>query len=101
MSDNKHNGWTNYETWAAALWIDNEQSSLERWQDCARQCLADASPEGCTKGEQAWFDLTDMLKTSHEEDAPEVEGVYVDLLNAALSEINWHEIAAHLIDGLE
>ena len=25
-----YNGWTNYETWAVKLWMDNEEGSYER-----------------------------------------------------------------------
>ena len=27
-----YNGWTNYETWNVALWIDNEESSQGYWR---------------------------------------------------------------------
>ena len=37
MSDTKYNGWTNYETWAVKLWIDNEQGTQLAWQDAARE----------------------------------------------------------------
>lgn len=32
MSDNTYNGWTNYETWQAALWL-NEADFLGRCED--------------------------------------------------------------------
>ena len=32
MSDNTYNGWTNYETWQAALWL-NEEDFLGRCQE--------------------------------------------------------------------
>jgi hypothetical protein len=37
----------------------------------------------------------------HEDSAPVIEGVFQDLLQAALSEVNWWEIAKHLIDDVE
>lgn len=27
MNRNEYNGWTNYETWACALWLDNDEGS--------------------------------------------------------------------------
>ena len=34
-----YNGWTNYETWAVALWIGNEPGSYEYWEhDQAEDC---------------------------------------------------------------
>ncbi len=29
--DNRYNGWTNYETWAVSLWIDNDQATQMYW----------------------------------------------------------------------
>jgi hypothetical protein len=39
-----------------------------------------------------------VLQSSHLESAPELTGTYADLLNAALSEVNWYEIAEHMVD---
>jgi hypothetical protein len=33
--------------------------------------------------------------------APELQGVYADLLGHALSSVNWHEIAEHYVDDLD
>jgi hypothetical protein len=35
MADTTYNGWTNYETWAIALWIDNDRASYDYWRDIA------------------------------------------------------------------
>jgi hypothetical protein len=35
--DKKYNGWTNYETWNVALWLDNEQSSERHWRGAAQE----------------------------------------------------------------
>jgi hypothetical protein len=32
---------------------------------------------------------------------PITEGMYADLLGAAISSINWHEIAGHYVDDVE
>ena len=32
---------------------------------------------------------------------PEIGGLYLDLLNGAMREINWHEIARHLVERAE
>jgi len=36
--DGKYNGWANYETWLAKLWIDNDQGSQEYWAETTRMC---------------------------------------------------------------
>lgn len=39
MNHNEYNGWTNYETWAVNLWIDND-GGTERWTERASEILA-------------------------------------------------------------
>jgi hypothetical protein len=75
-----YNGWTNYETWNVALWIDNEPGSYEQRRDLARAAR------------NAW-QLADSLRDWILEDAPNLGGLYGDLLGAALGEVNWQEIA--------
>lgn len=81
-----YNSWTNYETWAVALWIDNEQGSYQEARSMARQA-------------RDKYSLADSLKEWIGECAPEIEAtLYSDLLNAALSEVDWTEIAEHYAD---
>jgi hypothetical protein len=35
--NNNYNGWTNYETWVTALWIDNDQNSYNYRNELAEQ----------------------------------------------------------------
>lgn len=94
----KYNGWTNYETWAVALWIDNEDGSYRHWRTRAREELAnetDGAPH-LAKGREkraAAQTLAEELKQEITEGAPDIEGIYADLLGAALSEVNWYEVA--------
>lgn len=105
MSEAKtYNGWTNYETWAVNLWIDNEQSTQEYWLERAEYWHKAASTsEYWTPAESAKFNLADELKESVEAEQPEaVNGtMYADLLMAALSEVNWQEIAQNLLSEFE
>ena len=41
------------------------------------------------------------LKERLEENVPELEGLYADLLSAALSEIDWFEIANNILSDTE
>ncbi len=104
--DTKYNGWTNYETWAVKLWIDNEQSSYRSWQSIAQDIwddsIADRSYKGQTREQAFTYDLAKRLKDEHEENAPTSEAnVYSDLMNAALSEVNWYEIAEHYLEDID
>ena len=108
--DVTHNGWTNYETWAVKLWIDNEESDYRYWRDAAQECYDDAADglsaygkftgrEIFTRDERAVLELEKRLKDEIEEAAPDLgASMFADLMNAALSEVNWHEIAASMID---
>lgn len=96
MTHKEYNGWTNYETWAVALWLDNDEQSQGYWRDMARECLdmARQNPsEVLSVAQDAAYQLADRIKEEHEEALPEVTGFASDLLNAAMSEVNWQEIA--------
>lgn len=110
MERKEYNGWTNYETWLVNLWMDNEQGSQAYWREMAQECLdaetseedtADETTEACN---EAARELAERIKGEHE-DAQESQvtcvGLFADLLNAAMSEVDWRDIAQHLIDDLE
>lgn len=96
-TDEKYNGWKNYETWAVALWIDNEQSTQEAARQMARD-ISEYSPDALN-GRSIQGMLADCLKEWIEEQNPlaETATVFTDLLNAALSEVDWYEVAEHYL----
>lgn len=101
-TDNKYNGWTNYETWCVSMWIDNDQGSQEYWQGRAEEIYQVAEGDGTfTRSEHAAFDLAEELKDCHEQSDPlsDQSGVFSDLLTGALSAVNWHEIALSILES--
>ncbi len=84
MSDDKtYNGWTNYETWNVALWLDNDQGTHEQCHDMAKDARSES-------------DLAAQLKDMVHEWAPDLgASLFSDLLSAALGEVDWREIAGH------
>jgi hypothetical protein len=105
MTHKEYNGWTNYETWNVKLWIDNEQGSSEYWAEAATEAWDEAeykrTYQSQTRKESASCILADHLKNEFEEAQPEVTGMWADLLNAAMSEVNWYEIAENMLEEFE
>ena len=93
MNKDPYNGYTNYETWNIKLWIDNDQGSQEYWADFTAECLAESDDES-----DAVDMVRDALQQQHEDALPELTGFAADLLNAAMSEVNWREIAQDLVN---
>lgn len=112
MTESKtYNGWTNYETWAVALWIGNEEGSYVYWEkEQAEECYKEAVEDDSDADRQAWtdqatYELARRMKDQFtDEENCSVLGeatVYSDLLRAALSEVNWDEIARNYVEGLD
>ncbi len=101
MVSNSHQGWSNYETWCVNLGLANEEQTYRRCQSLATEAREHA--ETCpqvrdnvwTFEEAPTFLLADALKEFVEDGNPlaSQSSMYSDLLTAALSEVNWHEIA--------
>lgn len=99
-----YNGWANYESWAVALWIDNSHASYHYWRERATEAIKDA-PESArvrnlkfAENEAARLQLADELRESFNDETPiRDSSIYADLLNAALGEVDWFEIADHLL----
>jgi hypothetical protein len=102
-----YQGWKNYETWAVALWIDNDRGSHEYWQERADEIVEEFSGRENNDPTDVVFALADALKDHHEEAAFEEpdngglgfgdKGVFTDLLQAALSEVDWREVSVSVL----
>lgn len=84
MTDKTYNGWTNYATWRVNL----EVFDGANWNDY----YIGSFPEP--------YDLGLALKEYVEQLLADTtpQGLALDYAYAFLSEVNWHEIAEHLIE---
>lgn len=91
MTDTKHNGWTNYATWRVNL----EMFDATPFEEF----LGDADPALICA-----YTLADALKERAEYyiecEMEGKEGTFAEsYARAFLSEVNWDEIARHIIEG--
>jgi hypothetical protein len=107
MESRTYNRWSNYETWAVALWLDNDQALYEHTRELTQRAWQDALTGGhmqawdFTQREAAACRLAEVLRDFIEEQNPvTVASLYADLMNAAFCEVNWHEVAESYIDEL-
>jgi hypothetical protein len=101
-TDKTYNGWTNYETWAVNLWMDNSEGDQRYVRELASEAWHEATAtEYSTRQQEAVYNLASRLKDMHDEVLPEAiqNTVYADLLNSALDRVNWHEIASALLEN--
>lgn len=96
-----YNGWSNRETWATALHIDNDQVLQEIALDYARQEI-----DGHDEGEEINpYHLGETLRWWIEEDLLTLEnikgneGLWLMLTDiGSLYRVDWREIASHYLD---
>lgn len=106
-NESGYNGWKTYETWCVHLWLTNDEGTYRYWREEARRHRAEA-PECSQVKERIWnkeqaakFNLADQLEQEIEQASPLDEAtLFSDLLNTALSEVDWHEVAAAFLEDL-
>ena len=106
MTTNGYNGYANYQTWAVALWIDNDEGLYNDRRSLVARVSEDAGEiyqvsEGIWTVEQARrYEIADTLKRwVRDEMMPDLgASLYADLLGSALDLVDWHELAQHWLD---
>ena len=92
----KYNGWTNYETWLCNLWFDNFDFAemLDMF-------------DGCEDKGDILNNIEDYIKNYVEEfveyslSPGDTHGFINDMLNSAIQEIDFRDIAEHYVDDVE
>lgn len=93
MTKSNYNGYTNYETWVVALHINNDSYTQDYFKDAVMTALSDNEGDK----EESINCIINTIETWLEDNSPEVEGVYADLLNAAISEVDEYDIATTMV----
>lgn len=94
MTNTKYNGWTNYETWNANLWIDSDCQLSEHI------ALVTADLFGSYEDiAEITYKVSEFIKDQFNDNAPELgASFYSDMISASLREVNFYEIASHFVE---
>ncbi len=87
QTDTRHNGWTNYATWRVNLELF-DGIDLEYFTDE----IGSGDTYALSKRLQEFADNVISAEGT-------TEGVAVDYARAFLADVNWYEIAKHLVDA--
>ena len=93
MTDTKHNGWTNYATWRVNLELFDGFDVADYAPECIRE--DDAYTLSKLLEEYAF----DFIGNSIDDTSP--NGTVEGWARAFLADVNWHEIATHLLDDIK
>ena len=88
--ENRYNGWTNWETWCYMLWADSNG-------------LSDWYREYAVDNKSTVEDVAEMLENEVWQNYEEqiITGFFGDVVSNAIREINFHEIAESILEGVE
>lgn len=116
-TDDGYNGWTNYETWAVALWINNDQGWLESVHEdvrSERDRLAERAEERLGENDaepMSAYYAGEIVRENVEqvicfdfgrEDDTMPANLSSDLVGRALERVSWDELGAvFLADVIE
>jgi len=106
-----YNGWANYETWSVALVVDNDEGTYNERRELVARLAEEARadvPDWSTVEDHVRYRVADGLKDWVEEAMPDLTEptpgyfepaggplsyLWSQLLSAALSEVEWSELA--------
>lgn len=75
----EYNGWSNYETWVANLWLTNDECYYEELQAIIKNFDSEEQAEELEQYVRWIIDVDEASMTT-------------DLLSTSLGRVNWHEI---------
>ena len=94
-----YNGWKNRETWATALWLDNEQGIHDLAN--AMATLHDSVATLAETFEEFVTELLDMESVLGAPPAQRKELISMSSDIGSLYRVDWYEIADHYLSGIK
>lgn len=94
MTKEKYNGWNNYETWNTKLWLDNDEGTYSYMIETANDFI---NKEPYEFGEF----IKDYIYGLQDQEKQADFGLFTDLLNSALQEVDWTEIAESYLEEVK
>lgn len=90
-----YNGYTNYQTWNIVLWVRNDEGNYDTIIDALKYITQEH--EDITEQADALQEFigTELMFTS------DPVGIAADLLQNAVSYINWYEVLEALLEDLD
>jgi ABC-type amino acid transport substrate-binding protein len=91
-----YNGWSNYETWNLALWMDNDQGTYSMRCEAVSDAVNDNDDKEDAVSQVAKW-LESLVENGELGELP-ANGFLSDILSNALREVDYDEIAQNWVD---
>lgn len=102
MTEKTYNGWTNYETWLVALWMDNEHGTYSDRCEMAEFIWRRSDEDNEDRSRDARIKMSDWVESYVRDMVPNsLPGFISDLVGSALSDVDWREIADNWLSEQE
>jgi hypothetical protein len=89
IQNSSYNGFVNYSTWLVNLWLMNDEYSEE---EVRRMVDASDDTRELASELQSWIEEQNPLQEN---------GMWTDLVNSALQEVSWQELAENYFEEKE
>lgn len=97
-ADDTYQGWTNRETWALMLHINNDEGLYQMFRDLVRDYPQDGYAQNAVQGQAE--DLLDPEAYADEFGTPQPESLAMMAREVgSLWRVNWSEVVAALTEG--